>query len=164
MEITACQGYHAVADGFTVTRMTDGKSVYKIYYVSIIRREKPQLYEWDRFAVTREAFEKNFSKAGFEGIGFAVVFPHITKVFRYSPHVETVLDIAEHDTVTLKKLDCDRGDGFHEFACYAEVIIAADEYHAWAAAGSVESYLEYQSPSADFPMVDPAKFGTYWTR
>jgi hypothetical protein len=95
-------------------------------------------------------------------VGLVTCFPHITKVFRFSPSNETVLDVRELDTATLQPVDAARGDGFHEFACLAEALIAADEYRAWASARSVDEYLAYRSSQADFPVVSNTKLKDYW--
>ncbi len=48
--------------------------------------------------------------------------------------METILDVSEFDTDGMTPRDCARDDGSHEFACYAEAVLAADEYRAWAKA------------------------------
>ena len=86
----------------------------------------------------------------------------ITKVFRYAPEVETVVDVRELHTATLDEMDCNRGDQYHEFACYAESLIAADEYRAWAKANSVDEYLQFRCSLSDFPIVNHNKLSDYW--
>jgi hypothetical protein len=143
--------------------MPDGKSVFKVYYISVIGRDQPELYEWQRSPRTAADFEKAFLAGAHEGIGFVLAFPHVTKVYRFSPDGETILDVREFDTVGMTDRDCSRSDGYHELACYAEAAIAADEYRAWAETGTVPEYLTRRSDAADFPVVSNAKLAAYWT-
>jgi hypothetical protein len=159
--IQTCQLYNAHLDGHSLLRMPDGLSVFKVYYLSITGREKRELYEWDHAAHTREEFEKSFLSKGQQGIGFITCFPHITKVFRFSPANETVLDVREFTTVTVQPVDMARGDGFHEFACYAEAMIASREYTAWAKAASVEQYLKYRCDAPHFNINSNRKLKQY---
>jgi hypothetical protein len=142
--------------------MPDGKSVFKVYYISVIGRDKPEQFEWARAPRTQHDFEQAFLAGGYEGIGFVLAFPHVTKIFRFSPSAETLMDVREFHTQGMRPMDCSRGDGFHEFACYAEAAIAADEYDAWARAKSVEEYLPFRSGKADFPVASSAKMANYW--
>jgi len=143
-------------------RMPDGKSVFKAYYISVVGRDNPERFEWARSPRTQHDFEQAFLAGGYEGIGFVLTFPHVTKIFRFSPSAETLMDVREFHTEGMRPMDCSRGDGFHEFACYAEAAIAADEYDAWARAKSVEEYLAFQSGKADFPVASNAKMAIYW--
>lgn len=143
--------------------MPDGKSVFKVYYVSVVGRDRPELYEWQRSPRTAAEFEKAFLAGGHEGIGFVLAFPHVTKVYRFSPEGETILDVREFDTEGMTDRDCSRSDGYHELACYAEAAIAADEYRAWAAARTVNEYLALCSDAADFPVVSNSKLAAYWS-
>ena len=163
MNIPDCRPYHAVTSSMSLVQMPDGKSVHKIYYLSIIGRDKPELYEWERCAITKGEFEEAFRSGGHEGIGVVTDFPHITKVFRFGPSMETVLDIQEFDTDGMTVRDCSRDDGYHEFACYAEAVIAAEEYHAWAKAESVEEYLRTECDCTDFPVVSHSKLQTHYS-
>ncbi len=142
--------------------MPDGKSVFKVYYVSVVGRDRPELYEWRRSARSVADFERTFVAGGHEGVGFVIAFPHVTKVYRFSPEGETILDVREFDTEGLTDRDCSRSGGYHELACYAEAAIAADEYSAWAASGTVNEYLAQRSDADDFPVVNNAKLAAYW--
>jgi hypothetical protein len=142
--------------------MPDGKSVFKVYYISVMGRDRPELYEWKRCPRTSEDFERAFVAGGYEGIGFAIAFPHVTKIYRFSPEGETILDVRELNTDGMTDRDVSRSDAYHEFACYAEAAIAADEYRAWAAATTVEGYLSCHSEAADFPVLSNTKLATYW--
>ena len=62
----------------------------------------------------------------------------------------------------MKVRDCSQDDGFHEFACFAEAIIAAEEYKAWARAESVEEYLKFRCSSEIFPVHANRKLKDYW--
>ena len=136
-QVLSCESYHGISAGQTVLNMPDGRSVFKLYLLSIIDRNEPALYDWasSRFSISE--FKVRFCERDYEGVGFVTAFPHITKIFRYAPEVETVVDVRELNTATLDELDCSRDDQYHEFACYAESLIAADEYRAWAKALSL---------------------------
>jgi hypothetical protein len=162
MQVKACRTYHGKQVGRTLLRMPDGKSAFKIYYISVIGRDTPELFEWQQCPRTPEDFEKAFLVGGHEGVGFVLTFPHVTKIFRFSPGAETILDVREFHTDGMRPMDCSRDGGYHEFACYAESVIAADEYHAWAGASSVEAYLASQSASGDFPLASHTKLAAYW--
>lgn len=142
--------------------MPDGKSVFKVYYISVVGRDRPELYEWQHSPRTAAEFETAFLAGGHEGIGFVLAFPHVTKVYRFSPDGETILDVREFDTAGMTDRDCSRSDGYHELACYAEAAIAADEYRAWAESGTVNDYLALGSDAADFPVVSHSKLAAYW--
>jgi hypothetical protein len=162
MQIAKCKTYHAIAAGQSLLWMPDKKSAFKIYYISIIGRDRPDQYEWEHCHQTPVSFEKAFRMGQHEGIGFVMAFPHMTKVFRFSPHNETMLDVIEYGTEDMQPKDCSRGDGSHEFACYAEAMIAADEYEAWAKATTVEEYLAFRSNKTGFPVIGNAKLNSYW--
>ena len=66
-------------------------------------------------------------------------------------------------TLNWVKSGSSAGDGFREFACYAEAVIATEEYAAWARAADVEEYLKFQSNQADFPVVHHDKLARYWS-
>lgn len=162
MNVKTCRPYHAVLDSVETLTMLDGKSAFKIHYVSVVGRDQPERYEWDRSTITKSDFATAYRGLGLNGVGFVTAFPHITKVFRFSPHMETVLDVAVFDTAGLTPRSCDRGDGFLEFACYAEAVIAAEEYHAWAKSETVEDYLKCVTEAKDFPVRSNHKMGGYF--
>lgn len=162
MLITKCNPYHARTIGQKLIHMPDGKSVFKIYYLSIIGRDKPERYEWEYSPHTQDDFEGMFLLGKQEGIGFVTAFPHITKVFRFSPSAETILDVGEFDTASMQPKDCSREDGSHEFACYAEAAISADEYVAWADATTVDKYLQFRCSKTEFPIASNIKLAGYW--
>ncbi len=161
MRITACRSYHSTTVGTDLVRMPDGVSVFKVYFVSIIGRDDPARYEWAYGPLSTVDFIGRMQAAGLEGVGFITAFPHITKVFRFAPAMETVLHVRAFSTVNLTPLDLARDDQYLEFACYAEAAIAADEYHAWARSATVEEYLGYVSPFTDGPVASHAKLAAY---
>ncbi|MHC4871065.1 MAG: hypothetical protein ACYTFY_04405 [Planctomycetota bacterium] len=163
MKIASCRPYHAVLSGTDIVENTEEKSVFKVYYLSIIGRDKPEIYEWEKCSLQKDNFKKGFINKNYAGIGFITAFPHITKVFRFAPGMETILDVQAVDTVTLKNKSCERDENYYEFACYAEAVLAADEYKAWADAESIEEYLKYFSKSCDFPVKSSSKLGEYWS-
>jgi hypothetical protein len=162
MQIASCRTYHGKTAGHALLRMPDGQSVFKVYYISVIGRDTPEKFEWGRSPRSQADFEKAFLAGGHQGIGFVLAFPHVTKIYRFSPGAETIMDVREFHTDGMRPLDCARGDGFHEFACYAEAVIAADEYHAWAKARTVDAYLDSRSGAADFPVASNTKLAAYW--
>jgi hypothetical protein len=62
----------------------------------------------------------------------------------------------------MRPRDSLRGDGSREFACYAEAVIAADEYRAWARVATVEEYLAFRCDKTDFPVASNTKLAVYW--
>jgi hypothetical protein len=164
LSIAECRPYHAQASGQSLLRMPDHQSVFKIYYLSVVGRDNPAQYEWKFCPLSKEDFEKALIQHGLEGIGFVTAFPHVTKIFRFSPYKETILDVSEFRTPDLQPLDYAHGDGTHEFACYAETLIAAAEYTAWAGAESVDQYLAFRYHQADFPVRSETKLAAYWNK
>jgi hypothetical protein len=162
MRIAPCRTYHSKAAGTGLVRMPDGLSVFKIYYISIIGRDEPARYEWGKGSLAPREFEELLGASAFEGVGFITAFPHITKVFRFAPSMETVLHVQAFNTRELAPLSLAREDNYLEFACYAEAEIAAEEFNAWARASSVEEYLSHISRFDDGPIVDHAKLAAYW--
>ena len=162
MNISTCRRYHAISSGTKLLNMPEGKSVFKIYYLSIIGRDKPELYEWERCSISKDDFERRLISGDYPGVGFITAFPHIMKIFRFSPQMETVMDVKAFDPSTMTAIDCSRGDGYVEFACYAEAIIAADEYRAWAESASVSQYLDFICKEHDFPVAANSKMKEYW--
>jgi hypothetical protein len=162
MQIAPCRTHHGKTVGRSLLRVPGGKSAFKVYYISVIGRDTPERFEWARCGRTPADWERAFLASGVEGVGFVIAFPHVTKVFRFSPAGETVLDVREHHTEGLRAMDCARTDGFHEFACYAEAVLAAAEFHAWAGARTVEEYLGFQAKEDDFPVAAHGKLARYW--
>jgi hypothetical protein len=162
MQISTCRPYHAKTVGQNLLQMPDRKSAFKVYYLSIIGRDKPEQYEWEHSPWTQDSFEKTFLAGNYEGIGFVTAFPHVTKIFRFSPYSETILDVTEFSTRDMQLKDCSRADKSHEFACYAEALIAADEYRAWAKAKTVEEYLSFRCSTTDFPVISNTKLAEHW--
>lgn len=163
LSIQPCLSYHAVTEGARLLAMPDGKSFFKLYYFSIIGRDKPERYEWSRSPLGIKAFEERFSSERHEGIGFVTAFPHITKIFRFSPGREVILDVKAFDTPSMKlRAATGDADSFVEFACYAEAAVAAEEYHAWAVATSVEAYLGFLARTGDFKVLSSDKLKRRW--
>jgi len=162
MKIAPCRSYHAQTIGRSLLRMPDGQSAFKVYYISVIGRDDPGRYEWKSCLRSQRDFERSFLAGGHDGVGFVIAFPHVTKVYRFSPEQETLLDVREFNTDGMTARDCSRSGGYHELACYAEAIIAADEYRAWAQAKTVAEYLAVRSDAADFPVVRNGKLAAYW--
>jgi hypothetical protein len=134
---------------------------FKVYFLSVIEREQPHVFDWQSCDYTPDDFE-NRVNSGIQGVGFITVFWRITKVFRYSSQIETVVDVGCLDTRSFEGVSSDRGEGYYEFACYAEAVIVADEYHVWANAKTAPDYLEVFSASTDYPFAWPGKLATYW--
>lgn len=162
LTIAASRPYHARTEKTDLLRLPDGKSVFKVYYISILGRDKPELYEWERCGLSMADFADRVKFAGVQGVGFITAFPHITKAFRFAPSSEILLHVRAFNTKTLLELSLSREDGYVEFACLAEALIAADEYRTWARAATVPEYLATFSRESDMPIVDHAKLGAYW--
>jgi hypothetical protein len=153
MKISTTRTYHARAAGRKSLSMPDGVSAFKLYYLDIVGRQDSSRYEWSKSALDKPEFEAGLQASGWEGVGFVTAFPHIAKMFRFAPESETVLHVFAFSPADLASLDLSRGEPWLEFACYAEAAIAADEYHLWAKALTVEEYLRDFSTFADGPIV-----------
>lgn len=162
MKVSENGGYHAVIEDCSVLQMPDGKSVFKIYYVSIVGRNTPEKYEWAKNPLSKKEYEEAFLASGNEGIGFVTAFPHISKVFRYAPKAEILMLVKAFNTQNWDEINLDRGEGYMEFACLAEAILAAGEYRKWAAANTVEEYLASKCEFEDAPVVVSDKMKKYW--
>jgi len=158
--IKPCNSYAARPSGTNVYR--NGKSVLKVYYVDIYGREQPERFEWDRCGRSRDSVLEGLASVNAEGIGAVAAFPHITKVFRFAPTAETIMHVRGYWTPDFSEVDLQREEGFIEFACYAEAIIAADEYRFWAESETVEQYLENWSNWSDAPVVNCRKMALYF--
>lgn len=162
MQIKPCQPYHAVLADKILLHGEDKKSAFKIYFISIIGRAEPARYEWPQDKTARDLFAGLFRKNSFEGIGFVTAFPHITKLFRFDPAVETVLNVRAFKTSDLTPLDLKRAEDYLEFACYAEALLAAAEYRMWANAKTVPEYLSSFSSFDDGKIVSNSKLADYY--
>lgn len=160
MEIKPCNTYAARPSGTALFH--SGRSAYKIYYADIYGRSNPERFEWDRCGHTRESVLHHLTRLNLEGIGALVAFPHITKVFRFAPSAETIMHVRGYWTPDFAEVDLTREDGFVELACYAEAVIAAEEYHYWARAHSVAEYLQRWVEWADAPVLDCAKLSRHF--
>jgi hypothetical protein len=152
--------YHARPAGTALYRQ--GLSAYKVYYVDIIGRPQPQRYEWDLCGRHRDSVLTALADVPVEGIGAVAAFPHITKVFRFAPSAETIMHVRGFWTPDFSPVDLQREEGYLEFACYAEALIAADEYRYWAEAGSVADYLQRWSDWSEAPIVDQSKLARHF--
>lgn len=161
MKIQPCRTYRAQDAGRARVDMPDGKSVFKVYFISITGRDDPARFEWGKGPFGTADFVQLFRSSGIEGVGFVTAFPHIAKVFRFAPSAETVLHVKAYETRTLQPLDLARGEGWLEFACYAEAVVAADEYDAWARHPTVADYLMEWSGLTDAPIVAHDKLLRY---
>lgn len=162
MEVGSNRGYHAVIEDCRLVDMPDGKSKFKVYFVSIIGRDKPERFEWGKNTLSKEAFLEKFSATAEEGIGFVTAFPHITKVFRYAPKSEILMLVKAFDTQNFESVNLDRGEGYTEFACLAEAILAAGEYRSWAASETVDEYIQARCVPEDCPVIVKDKMKMYW--
>lgn len=160
MQIKPCNTYAARPSGTVL--YTSGRSSFKIYYADIYGRSNPERFEWDRCGRPRQSVVEHLRRLGLEGIGAAVSFPHITKLFRFAPSAETIMHVRGYWTPDFSEADLNREDGFVEFACYAEAIIAAEEYRFWARTETVEAYLQKWVDWADAPVVDCAKLSRHF--
>jgi hypothetical protein len=158
--IEPCQSYAArpAGRGF----YENGPHAYKIHFIDITGRQRPDLYEWDRCGRDRESVVAGLKRAGIEGIGFVCAFPHIAKAFRFGPENETVLQVRAYRPEDFAELDLGRSDGYVEYACLAESVIADAEYRLWATAASVEAYLAAWAEWHPVAVADEAKLRRYY--
>ena len=161
MEIKPCNPYNSTVVGKKLLRLPGGLSAFKMYYVSLTGRANPERCDWAFSALTPEKYEAALLKLNPEGIGFITAFAPITKIFRFAPSGETILHVRAFRSDDMSPLDLARPDGYLEFACYAEAAIAADEYRSWAAARSVDEYLNYFSAFEGGAIADHAKLAAY---
>ena len=161
MKVKPCAPYQGDVVHRETISMPDGVSVFKAYYVSIPGRDQPERYEWDAGPLKIQEAGAMIRDSGVEGVGFITSFPHITKIFRFAPAVETVLHVRAFHTPELRIMGLDREDGFTEFACLGEALIAAEEYDFWARTVDVAAYLEQWSGWQQGGIVNPAKLGEY---
>jgi hypothetical protein len=152
--------YDARISGTRMLSCPDGRSLFKVYFLDIVGRQNPERTEWDRCPMSRDAFLAALPRVA-DGVGFVTAFPHVTKIFRFGPHAETVLDVRGLRTPDLCEYPLARGDGTFEFACLAETLIAADEFAFWASAADVGEYLGRWSSFTSGRIVDPGKLGRY---
>ncbi len=162
MIVEACSNYQAEIDDFRLVRKADGKSVFKIYYCSITGRPSPERYEWSRCKISKDQFAEDFAASAYEGIGFVTAFPHIAKVFRFAPKAEILEHVCAFKPEDGSAISLVRDDGFYEFACLAEAVLANDEFKFWAEAGSVEQYLLQHSDVSCFKIGNHGKLKQYW--
>ena len=164
MNFKPCQPYHAVFVDKMLLKMPDDKSAFKIYFISLIGRAEPHRYEWPPDKASRLRFVNRLQAMNIAGVGFVTAFMHITKVFRFAPAAETVLDVRAFKTPDLAALDLQREEGYCEFACYAEAFVAADEYRFWAKAKTVEEYLESFCSFENGAVVSNTKLAAHFGR
>jgi hypothetical protein len=161
--IKPCNTYHAVLNSRELCRLADGKSVFKVYFIDIIGRKELVGTVWAQSGMSVKDFPARLARTdGVEGVGFITAFPHITKVFRFGPEAETVMNVSAWDTRSMAPISLSRSQGYVEFACLAEAAIAADEYNAWARTRTVDEYLQQWSSFADGPIARHDKLLKYW--
>ena len=160
--IKPCNTYHGKNAGTEMLRMPDGKSAFKVYFVDIVGRKQPERFVWSLSGRSQKDFLAGLTRLGIEGVGFVIAFPHITKVFRFAPSAETIMHVRAFWTPSFEEVDLRREEGYLEFACYAEAVIAAEEYRLWAEADSVEAYLTRWADWSDATVTDHAKLARHF--
>jgi len=134
----------------TAVLEVDVKSRFKLYFLQILGREDRSRYEWAEARRTKEQTIDQLRSQSLRGIGFACVFPHITKVFSFgSPQGEreTNLYVRAFGGDPLQPIALEYGRSM-EVACAGEMDIACKEFALWRRCSSVEEYLEeYVRPS-----------------
>lgn len=158
--VDACQSYAARPAGRAVYQ--NGPHAFKIYLIDITGRAQPERYEWDRCGLERDAVLAGLKRAGVEGVGFVCAFPHIAKVFRFGPESETVLNVRAFRPVDFTEIDLTRSDGYVEYACLAESVIADAEYRLWAGARTVPEYLTRWVEWQPVAVADEGKLRRYY--
>jgi len=163
LPVKSCNPYHGIVSDRAVSRGADGKTVFKVYFVDIIDRSDPSKTEWAHCGLAKDDFLASLeSTECLEGIGCITAFPHITKAFRFGPEAEIVMNVHAWSTMDMSPIDLARSDGYVEFACLAEAVLAADEYRFWADAETVADYLECWSDYTDAPVLSNSKLREYW--
>src|SRR5262245_34249711 len=158
--VEACQGYAARPAGRATYE--NGPHAFKVYFIDITGRRQPERYEWDRSGRERDSVLTGLKRVGVEGVGFVCAFPHIAKAFRFGPEGETVLQVRAFHPASFTEFDLGRSDGYVEYACLAESVIADAEYRMWAAARSVEEYLGGWVDWQPVAIADEGKLGRYY--
>jgi hypothetical protein len=134
----------------TATLEVGGKSYFKLYSLQIVGRAQRSKYEWASAGRSKEQTVVQLKEQDIEGVGFACVFPHITKVFYYGCSEtcqETNLYVRVFGGDPLQPISPERGDGM-EIACAGEMDIASKEFALWQRCASVKDYLnKFVNPS-----------------
>ena len=121
----------------------DGKSSFKLYFLQILGRADRSRYEWAASRRTKEQTVAQLRSQSLRGIGFACLFPHITKVFSFgSPEGcrETNLYVRAFGGDPLQPISLEYGQSM-EVACAGEMDVASKEFALWQSCSSVEEYL-----------------------
>jgi hypothetical protein len=84
------------------------RTIFKLYFVSLVGRAQREKYEWGLAAYGIDAFLAQLPGRSLQGVGFITAFPHITKVFRFGPAPETNLHAAAFATPTWEKIALER--------------------------------------------------------
>ncbi len=162
MKVASCNSYHAIVDDYQIVHKADGLSAFKVYFCSITGRDTPERYEWSRCAWQKQTFLSQLQNSNYEGIGFVTAFPHIAKIFLYAPKNEILQHVSAFKPESFEALSLQREDGFLEFACLAEGVIAAAEFNYWAEANSVEEYLAKIGEFPPLGILRNDKLRQYW--
>ena len=163
LAIQPCNTYRALVRGRALHRGPGAQSAFKVYFIDIVGRENRSLTEWLHCGKTPDALMSRLGGVpGAEGIGFITAFPHITKIFRFGPENETVINVRAWNTPNLTDRGLACSDGYVQFACLAEAMVAADEYRFWAEADTVEEYLQQWSEYAEGSIKSHDKLRGYW--
>jgi hypothetical protein len=160
--IASCPSYAARPAGRALYE--NGPHAFKVYFIDITGRRQPELYEWDQCGRQRDSVVAGLKRGGVEGLGFVCAFPHIAKAFRFGPESETVLNVRAFRPADFANLDLGRSDGYAEYACLAESVIADAEYRLWARARTVEEYLEQWVDWEPIAVADEGKLGRHYSR
>ncbi len=160
-----CNTYHGILDERLLHRCADGRSAFKVYFIDVVGRPEPARTVWAQSGMARDKILARLDGLeGMEGIGFITAFPHVTKIFRFGPESETVVNVRAWNPRDWTPLPLARCEEYVEFACYAEAGIALDEFNFWSAAETVEEYLARWSDQSDWPIKRHGKLMEYWQR
>ena len=163
LPVKSCNPYHGIVSDRAVFRGNDGKSVFKVYYVDIVGRADPSRTEWAHCGLGKDEFLASLEGTEcLEGVGCITAFAHITKAFRFGPEAEIVMNVRAWSTQGMAPIDLGRSDGYVEFACLAEAMLAADEFRFWAECETVAEYLARWSDYTDAPVLSNSKLREYW--
>lgn len=135
-------------------------AVFKIYFVDILNREQKNKYVWEYAEITKKDLLNGIEKLHPQGIGFIIAFPHVFKIFRFGPSIETNLYSIAYNPKTMERLTLQE-EGWLELGCLAEIEISFDEFTFWATSPNVEDYLLNFSSKGNGSILDHSKLFNY---
>ena len=141
--------YNSEPSGTAMLRVA-GQAHFKLYFLQIVGRTDRSRYEWSEALRSKEQTVAQLEAHSLRGVGFACIFPHITKVFFFGSaegYRETNLYVRAFGGDPLRPISLEYGECL-EVACAGEMDIASKEFTLWQRCSTVEEYLgEFIAPS-----------------